>query len=130
LRLLLDTHIVLWVLTEHEALSKSAWRLLNHKDNELFVSAVSIWEIAIKHARRRSPADMPISGSQALEFVESAKFELLAINHGHAAAVDTLPMHHKDPFDRLLIAQAKTEPLVLLTHDGQLAAYGDFVMLV
>ena len=117
----------MWAFTRSNALSRKGWDLLED-DHELFVSAVSIWEIAIKHARRRSPADMPISGRQALANVQAADFELIAITPEHAAAVDGLPMHHNDPFDRLLVAQAQSESMHLVTHDRALAAYGDFVL--
>jgi PIN domain nuclease of toxin-antitoxin system len=131
LRLLLDTHIFLWSLTQSDALSPKAWSILNEPQNELSVSAVSVWEIAIKFARRRGlPDDMPISGSDALAEIYNAKFNLLSVNGAHAAAVDHLLLKHRDPFDRLLIAQAKSEPMILLTHDKALADYGDFVMLV
>ena len=129
MRLLLDTHILMWAFTRSDALSRKGWALLEG-DNELFVSAVSIWEIAIKHARRRSPAEMPISGRQALANVDSADFALIAITPDHAAAVDELPLHHNDPFDRLLVAQARSESMQLLTHDRALAAYGDFIIVV
>ena len=127
MRLLLDTHVLMWAFTRSNALSRKGWDLLED-DHELFVSAVSIWEIAIKHARRRRPADMPISGRQALANVQAADFELIAITPEHAAAVDGLPMHHNDPFDRLLVAQAQSESMHLVTHDRALAAYGDFVL--
>ena len=117
----------MWAFTRSDVLSRKGWDLLEG-DHELFVSAVSIWEIAIKHARRRSPADMPISGRQALANVQAADFELIAITPEHAAAVDGLPMHHNDPFDRLLVAQAQSESMHLVTHDRALAAYGDFVL--
>ena len=119
----------MWAFTRSDALSRKGWDLLEG-DHELFVSAVSIWEIAIKHARRRSPADMPISGRQALANVEAAEFELISIRPEHAASVDGLPMHHNDPFDRLLVAQARSESMHLLTHDRALAAYGDFILVV
>ena len=73
---------------------------------------------------------MPYSGSKALERLILAGYDLLPITPEHAAEVDHLPPHHGDPFDRLMIAQARLEPLRLLTHDTKLAAYGDFVMVV
>lgn len=112
-------------------LSRAAWDLLEDPANELAVSAVSVWEIAIKFARRRGKADdMPINGTDALREIAAAEFELLTVKGDHAAAVDALPLHHRDPFDRLLIAQAKSEPMILLTHDRALAAYGDFVTVI
>jgi PIN domain nuclease of toxin-antitoxin system len=131
LRLLLDTHIFLWSLTDDRALSKKGWALLQNPENSLLVSAVSIWEIAIKFGQRRSRADdMPISGEAAMVEIQRAGFELLAISGHHAAAVDQLSPVHRDPFDRLLLAQAMHEGLTLLTHDQALSAYGDCVMVV
>ena len=131
MRLLLDTHIFLWTLTKSDALSAEGWRLIEDESNALAVSAVSIWEIAIKYARRRgSPNDMPMSGGDALDQIRAANLDLLPVNGDHAAAVDALPLFHRDPFDRLLVAQAKSESMHLLTHDKQLAAYGDFVIVV
>lgn len=109
---------------------RKGWELLQNDQSELIVSAVSIWEIAIKFARRRHPEDMPMSGAEALAEVKAAEFDLLAVSHEHASGVDKLPFHHRDPFDRLLIAQARAEPLILLTSDRALAAYGDFVLVV
>ena len=120
----------MWAITRSDVLSRSGWELLERDGNSLFVSAVSIWEIAIKYARRRKPEDMPISGQQALAAVKSANFDMLAISLDHAAAVDELPLHHRDPFDRLLVAQARSESMHLLTHDASLAAYGDWVIVV
>lgn len=110
---------------------RKAWPLLEDETNPLVVSAVAIWEIAIKHARRKgSSQDMPLSGSAALADARAANFQLLDITLDHAAALDGLPLHHRDPFDRLLIAQAKSEGMVLLTHDAQLGVYGDCVRIV
>ena len=131
MRLLLDTHVVLWALTRSTKLSRAGWDLLEDEQNPLVVSAVSIWEIAIKHARGQGRANsVPMSGTSALSVVRAADFDLLEITLGHAAAVDDLASHHRDPFDRLLVAQARSESMHLLTHDVQLAAYGDFVIVV
>ena len=131
MKLLLDTHIFLWSLTQSRSLSKQVWSLLEDAENDLSVSVVSIWEIAIKFAQRRGrPDDMPISGGDALLEIKKAQFNLLPVSGVNAAAVDQLPSIHRDPFDRLLIAQAKSEPIMLLTHDANLAAYGEFVLVV
>jgi PIN domain nuclease of toxin-antitoxin system len=131
LRLLLDTHVLIWAMSQSDRMPSKAWPLLEDETNPLVVSAVSIWEISIKFARRRgTSADMPISGAAALAEARAANFALLEITHDHAAALDSLPPLHRDPFDRLLVAQAKCEGMVLLTHDGQLGAYGDCVLVV
>jgi PIN domain nuclease of toxin-antitoxin system len=113
--LLLDTHVALWALTDDPRLSQRARALIEEPANDIVVSAASVWEIAIKHALGRG--DMPISGDQALDWFRQAGYQLLPIAPEHAAAVEHLPDHHRDPFDRLLVAQATTEPLRLLTHD-------------
>ena len=86
------------------------------------------WEIAIKHALGRE--HMPISGSQAISYFAAAGYEMIPVTHLHAAAAEDLADHHRDPFDRILLAQAISEPLHLLTHDSMLKAYGDLVVSV
>ena len=93
----------------------------------VIVSAASVWEISIKHALAR--ADMPVSGSDALRFFRQAGYQMLSVTAEHAAAVDGLPQIHRDPFDRIIVAQALVEPLRLVTHDATLKAYGDTVLL-
>lgn len=127
MRLLLDTHIALWAITGHASMPARATDLILAAD-AVFVSAASIWEISIKHALR--PAQMSISGEQALSEFQAAGFALLAITPAHAATLDRLEAHHRDPFARMLIAQAIHEPLHLLTGDRQLAAYSELVQLV
>jgi PIN domain nuclease of toxin-antitoxin system len=128
MRLLLDTHIAIWALTADRRLSASARELIATPDNRVYVSAASVWEIAIKHALGRGA--VPFSGQDALRYFTDAGFELLDIRPEHAAATEALPPLHGDPFDRLLIAQAVTEPLRLLTHDQTLVEYSDTIVLV
>jgi PIN domain nuclease of toxin-antitoxin system len=105
--------------------------LIAEPANAIVVSAASVWEITIKHALNRGrPTDMPVSGPQALSFFRAAGYELLAIGAEHAAAVQFLPDLHRDPFDRLIVAQALHEPLRLMTHDAQVSAYSGTIMLV
>lgn len=131
MKLLLDTHLVLWAIAGPGQLPAKAETLIEDPDNEVVVSAISIWEIAIKYSLRRgSPNDMPISGAEALRHCQAAGYTFLPITPEHAAAVDDLPPHHQDPFDRMLVAQATVEPLRLLTRDARMAAYGAMVMLV
>jgi len=130
LRLLLDTHVALWAVVDDPALPPAIRGMIADPANSIIVSVASVWEIAIKHALARGRAgDMPIPASRALGYFGEAGFITLNITAEHAAAVETLPRLHGDPFDRLLIAQALTEPLRLLTHDTQLAAYGHMVLL-
>ncbi|MGQ0751884.1 MAG: type II toxin-antitoxin system VapC family toxin [Betaproteobacteria bacterium] len=125
MRLLLDTQIYLWYLADLPKLSKEARAAIDDAD-EVFVSAASIWEATIKVAigrLRAAPADL-VAGITASGFVE------LPVSARHAAAVAVLPAHHRDPFDRMLIAQALDEPMRLLTADGLLKVYSDLVTLV
>jgi PIN domain nuclease of toxin-antitoxin system len=95
------------------------------------VSAASIWEIAIKHARNRgTPNDMPLSGPEAICAFRMAGYGLLSVLPEHAAAVSALPALHADPFDRLLIAQSIMDGLTLLTGDKTVAAYSDAIRLM
>lgn len=130
MRLLLDTHLALWSVTEPERLSRSFSMLVDNPDTDFAVSAVSIWEIAIKFALRRGPHAMPISGKRALREFTDAGFEIIPVTPDQAASVDGLPPIHGDPFDRLLVAQALHEPLRLVTHDKRVAAYSNNFILV
>jgi PIN domain nuclease of toxin-antitoxin system len=127
-KLLLDTHIALWAVSDDPRLSPKARELIAIPRNLIWVSAVSIWEIAIKHSLGRG--DMPISGAEALEYFRQSGYRMLPVSPEHAAAVEALPPHHQDPFDRLLVAQSLAEPLRLLTHDTTVARYSDTVILV
>ncbi|MFA5081774.1 MAG: type II toxin-antitoxin system VapC family toxin [Hydrogenophilaceae bacterium] len=128
MNLLLDTQIALWALTNSERLGAPARALIEDPSNEIFVSTASVWEIAIKHALGRG--DMPITGNRAAVLFAESGYRELAITWRHAAAVDTLPAIHGDPFDRILIAQAQTEPMRLLSRDATVAAYGGVVLVV
>lgn len=131
MKLLLDTHVALWAIADDDRLSAKARRLIDDPENDVVISAATVWEISIKHALARGgPNDMPISGEEALGYFKDAGFELLSISPSHAAAVEALPPLHADPFDRILVAQALTTPLRLLTHDQRIAGYSDLVIAV
>lgn len=131
MRLLLNTHIALWAIADDDRLSAKARALIDDPDNEIVVSAATVWEISIKHALARGgPNDMPISGQQALGYFKEAGFELLSISPAHAVAIEALAPLHADPFDRILVAQAMAVPLRLLTHDQRVAAYSDSIIAV
>ena len=123
-RVLLDTQIVLWALGGHRRLPREARRLIER--SEVFVSAASIWEVAIKSAIGKLDADP----SAVHEALGPSGFETLDISAAHAAHVAGLPAHHRDPFDRLLLAQSVLEGLMLVTADAQLAPYGGLVRVV
>lgn len=131
MRLLLDTHVALWAITDDARLSKHAIELIAEPGNEVFVSVASLWEIAIKQALARGgPNDMPVSARQALGYFQRSGYAMLEIEPEHVLSLEGLPALHADPFDRLLVAQALTVPLRLLTHDQRLAHYSDTVFLV
>jgi len=118
MNLLLDTHVLLWWLDDHPNLSRQARTAIADGRNLVFVSAAVIWEIQIKQAlgKLKIPANFrKVLGQQA--------FEPLDITMEHAYAVADLPPHHRDPFDRMLVAQAKVEGLTLVTHDNPLIKY-------
>jgi PIN domain nuclease of toxin-antitoxin system len=125
-RLLLDTHILLWWLKDDEQLPSRASMLISDRRNQVFISPMSLWEIAIKSQMRKIDVDVDEVRMGALR----SSFRPLPFSLEHAAAVARIPQHHRDPFDRALIAQALIEPMHLLTHDGGLAAYGEQVLLV
>ena len=123
MRILLDTHMALWALTDSPQLPTKARDMISDPANQVYFSSASIWEIAIKHGLARR--DMPISGEEAHRLFIEAGYEELTMTGIHAAATETLPRHHADPFDRMLVAQAKAEPMHLLTHDRMLMKYGN-----
>jgi PIN domain nuclease of toxin-antitoxin system len=125
LRILLDTHLILWWLVNSQSLPEQACILISDPENTVFVSAVSLWEIWLKESlgKLRLPPDF-----ESRLLAES--FENLALTAAQARHVASLPWHHRDPFDRMLVAQAQVENLIFLTADDAVAAYGDFVRLV
>lgn len=128
MNLLLDTHVALWAITDHPGLSATARELILSPRATVWISVASIWEISIKHSLGRG--EMPVSGKDATRYFRDAGYQFLAIEPEHAAAIETLPRHHQDPFDRLLVAQALIEPMRLLTHDSNVARYGDTIVLI
>src|ERR1019366_620827 len=124
MRLLLDTHILLWWLADSPSLSDRARELIADPDNAVFVSAVSLWELWLKQSlgKLRLPADFT-------ERLGAESFESLPLTASQTRQVSLLPWCHRDPFDRMLVAQAQVEKLVLLTADEALAAYGEIVHL-
>lgn len=125
MRILLDTHIFLWAVAGSPLLKPPARRLIESAD-EVYVSAASIWEVAIKARLGKIKADP----RELTAAIEASGFLELPVSTAHAAGVAQLELHHNDPFDRLLIAQALAEPLKLVTADEVLAKYSDVVVLV
>ena len=118
-RLLLDTHILLWWLADNKALGKQARTLLSAPRNTIFVSAASTWEISIKKARGLLEAPDDIES-----IIEDEGFEKLAITLFHGERAGALPPIHRDPFDRMLIAQAQAEGLEIISSDNEMPKYG------
>jgi PIN domain nuclease of toxin-antitoxin system len=123
MRVLLDTHLLLWALSQPSKLSAATRKRIVAA--EVFVSAASIWEVSIKSALGKLTANP----SEVLAGIEPAGFSVLPVTGEHAAKVAELPMLHRDPFDRMLVAQASTEPMLLLTNDEVLRGYGSFVQV-
>ena len=130
MNLLLDTHIAIWAVANSPRLPAAARALVQDEDNSLAVSVASLWEMAIKFALRRRPEQMPISGRQGETYFLAAGYNLLSVDPSHVRALEGLPQHHTDPFDRMLVAQAQAEAMVLVTADALLAPYGAFVQTV
>ena len=125
MRCLLDTHIFLWAVAGSPLLKPEVRRAIASAD-QVFVSAASIWEVAIKARLGKIEADP----EELVAAIETSGFMELPVRAAHAAGVARLALHHSDPFDRLLVAQAIAEPLKLLTADAVLAKYSDIVVLV
>ena len=122
MRLLLDTHVLLWWHNEPSRLTETSYNAISNLDNEIFLSVVNGWEIQIKAQLGRLTLSKPLS---AIFQQEQAKndFRLLPVTMDHVYALDQFPLHHRDPFDRLLVAQAHQEELMLVTHDPKITAY-------
>ncbi len=128
MRLLLDTQIALWALTRSKRLGKAAGDLIEDPENEVFVSTATVWAIAIKYALGKG--GMPVSGTRAVALFGQAGYRELPVAWRHAAAVAGLPSIHADPFDRILLAQAMSEPMRLLSRDATVVRYGSVVLAV
>ena len=126
MKLLLDTHAFLWWDTNDDRLPVSLRSAIASPRNEVFVSAVTVWEIAIKVRIGKMNADP----TRLVKLLDSAGFRELAVFSRHAVLVTDLPLHHADPFDRLLVVQAISESLILLTADTRLIQYGSNILLV
>lgn len=128
MNLLLDTHVALWAITDSPKLPPKARELILSPKTNVWISAASVWEIAIKHALGRG--DMPVSGEDAARYFRESGYRFLAVEPEHAVAVEGLAAHHQDPFDRILVAQALAEPMRLMTHDPLVARYSDTIITI
>jgi PIN domain nuclease of toxin-antitoxin system len=130
-RLLLDTQVALFALADPEKLTAQAHDLIADDRNAIFVSAVSLWEISLKHAQAPAGAGfMPIGAERAADLFSRAGYDVLNLTARHILYAEGLAPGHPDPFDRLLVAQALSEPMRLLTHDPRVAAYSDAIIKV
>lgn len=118
MNVLLDTHTLLWWLDDNPTLSREAFNIISDGKNVVFMSAASIWEIRIKESIGK--IDIPLNFK---EILEKQPFEVLSITSEHAHAIKELPLIHRDPFDRMLIAQGKIEKLAIITRDNFFSEY-------
>ncbi|HKT98924.1 MAG TPA: type II toxin-antitoxin system VapC family toxin [Paraburkholderia sp.] len=121
MKLLLDTHLLIWVAADHPSLPDEARAVIEDEDNTLYFSVASMWEIVIKSGLGRD--DFQVDARVLRRNLLDAGYEELSIESQHAFEVATLPPLHRDPFDRLLIGQAIAEGIVLLTHNDQIRRY-------
>ena len=128
MNLLLDTHVALWAIADSPKLPQATRDLIQSPKTIVWVSAASIWEIAIKFSLGRG--DMPISSKEAVRYFQQSGYRFLPVEVEHCVAVEDLSTHHQDPFDRILIAQAFIEPMRLITHDALVALYSDTIIKV
>lgn len=132
MKVLLDTHILLWALTNDERLPLVAKNIILQKENEIFYSTASVWETMIKYLKH--PEHMPISGIQLSEYCQRSGYSMLPISDKHVFMLEGLQRvedspKHSDPFDRLMIAQAKEEGMVFVTHDSLIPDYDEACIL-
>lgn len=130
MKVLLDTQVAIWALNDLRRLAPHVKQIIADERNDIYVSVVSVWEIAIKFALAKRRGAPPFSGAAALGFFVAAGYRLLDVKPEHAVAVESLPLLHADPFDRMLIAQALCEPLRLVTADAAMAAYSDAIIAI
>jgi PIN domain nuclease of toxin-antitoxin system len=123
MRLLLDTHTLIWWLTDSRSLPASARKLIGSRNSPVLVSAVSAWEIATKVRMGRLDIAIDLAGDFSGHLARE-RFESLSISTEHGIRAGSLPGSHKDPFDRILVAQAQLESLVIVSNDAQLDGYG------
>lgn len=116
---MLDTHVLIWSASDTARLTRQTLAALAAPENQVFISAVSIWEISIKQALGH--LEFPVAEFDA--FALSMGFDILPVHGAHAVAAGQLPMHHRDPFDRMLVAQAMIEDLILVSNDSQIMRY-------
>jgi PIN domain nuclease of toxin-antitoxin system len=128
MKLLFDTQLLIWAANSPERLPKRAEQLAADLANELFFSAASLWEVSIKYGLNR--ADFQVDPGILYQGLIANGYQEIPVSSFHAVVVSDLPLLHKDPFDRILIAQARTEGITLLTCDAKIGEYSPSIMLV
>ena len=133
MKILLDTHILLWAISNDERLSEKARKLIENADNEIFYSIISLWEVELK--RIAHPDVMPVSAQQVADYCQQSGFQSLMLKEKHIYTLTGLKREetappHKDPFDRILICQASTENMMFVTHDSLMLGYNEPCVLV
>ncbi len=129
MKILLDTHILIWFHTRDSELSEKAWKIILNPENEIFYSSVNIWETQIKYLKHKN--EINFSGEDLEEVCKKARLQCLNVEPKHCIGLKTLsysenaPRLHKDPFDKILICQAKTENMLLMTHDSLIPFYNE-----
>lgn len=128
MKILVDTHILFWILTGDKKLSKRALAYITDSENEVFYSVVSPWEVSTKHISH--PDKMPFTGSTIINACQKTGFKVISVSRKHIETLDTLKRGekeppHKDPFDRMLLAQAKAEDMLFLTRDELILGYNE-----
>lgn len=118
MRYLLDTHIFIWWMEKNKRLSTDTFDLLNNSQNKVFLSVASIWEIVIKKAKKKLKTPKDVEGG-----IKASGFISLNIDLSHVLEIEKLPTYHNDPFDRIIISQAKIEDLTLITSDKKIWKY-------
>ena len=126
MNILLDTHVALWAITDHPRLSREARELITDPDNTIYYSAVSAWEILLKHDSPKN--NLTLTPEEFIDYCEASGYVALSTKPKHIVAASSLgtsevDKHHGDPFDRLLLSQAKSENFTFLTHDDKISLY-------
>lgn len=126
MKILLDTHILLWAITNDPRLPEKARKLIENEENEIYYSLVSLWEVEIKHLSH--PDAMPVTAKELVGYCEQSGFQNILIKEKHIFALEKLTreeaaLPHKDPFDKILICQASVEKMLFVTHDSLLTDY-------
>ena len=122
MKLLLDTHVLLWALEDSPRLPYDIREMICDEHNDIYVSVVSLWEISIKH--KKTPEKMIYSATQIRDYCQRAKYYFLSVNVDNVSVLDKLESEHLDPFDRMLACQSESNNMKLLTHDKQIKEMG------